>query len=86
MCNKTCSKTVMPIHYKVLLWISPTAASWVELLNEVIDLHVNKLQSDTHRRPAQELFVFKIDPSLSVYGQNSQQRSSVAVTSWHVTD
>ena len=74
------------MHYEVLLWISPTAASRVELLTKVIDLHLNKLQSDTHKRPAQELFVFETDPSLSVHGQHSQQRSSATVTSWHVTD
>lgn len=74
------------MHPKALLQISPSAASWVELLTEVIDLHLNKLQSATCRRPAQELFVLETDPSLSVHGQHSQQRSSTAVTSWHVTD
>lgn len=52
---------MLPMHYKVLLQISPEAASQVELLTKVIDLILNKLQSDTHRRPAQELFVFETD-------------------------
>jgi len=77
---------MLPMNYKVLLWISPTAASWVELLTKVIDLHLNKLQPDTQRRSAQELFVFETDPSLSVHSQRSQHMSCAAVTSWHVTD
>lgn len=46
------------MHYGAQLWISPTDASQVELLTTVIDLQLNKLQSGTHRRPAQELSDF----------------------------
>lgn len=60
MCNKTCSKTMLPMHYKVLLWISPTAASRVELLTGVTDLHLNKLQIPTEDQLRSSLFLKQI--------------------------
>lgn len=78
---KQCCKCITKSFYGSVLQLP-----LIELLTKVIDLHLNKLQSDTHRRPAQELFVFEIEPSLPVHGQHPQQRSSAAVTSWHVTD
>lgn len=40
---------MLPTHPEASLQTSPSAASWVELLTEVTDLHLNKLQSDTCR-------------------------------------
>lgn len=48
------------MHYEARLWIHPTDASQAELLTAVIDLQLNKLQSGTHRRPAQEFSDFSV--------------------------
>lgn len=48
------------MHYEAQLWVSPTDASQAELLTTVIDVQLNKLQSGTHRRPAQELSDFSM--------------------------
>lgn len=48
------------MHYEAQLWVSPTDSSQTDLLTTVIDLQLNKLQSGTHRTPAQELSDFSM--------------------------
>ncbi|EOB05108.1 hypothetical protein Anapl_03531 [Anas platyrhynchos] len=52
--RQTCSRAHSPQHHTEQR-INLAAASQAEMLTQVTGLHLNKTQSDTHRRPAQEL-------------------------------